>query len=84
VVEPLPKEIRGHKLRFETWKPGQDLLADFRDPVYVTPATWTAEHVMHRMVEAFKVLDRCRGRVRPASFKTGWPGYLPDLADANS
>lgn len=61
-----------------------DPLAEFHVADYAPPAEWTAEHVMHRMIEAFELLARCPGRVMPAQFKTGWPEYLRDQADENS
>lgn len=65
----------------ENWRPGADPLSGFGQPAYDLPVTWTAFHVLRRMIEAFEILQRCGGRVLPQGFKTAWPGYLHDALD---
>lgn len=51
------------------------------DSEYELPEHWTPEHVMHRMVEAYKILSRVRGRTTPAGYGSGWPEHLYDQSD---
>jgi hypothetical protein len=58
-------------------------MLDFHDPtaVYVPPAVWTGDHVMHRMTLAFETLMRIPVRILPSGYGSGWPEYVVEFSD---
>lgn len=47
------------------------------------PLLWTADHLLMRLVEAFKTLHRLPQERGPKEFGNGWPAYEHDMADFN-
>jgi hypothetical protein len=57
-------------------------LEDPTEP-YEPPETWTAAHVLHRLINAFAVLSRMRIKVGPCGYGSGWPQYKIEEGDKN-
>ena len=47
----------------------------------IIPATWTPEHVLKRILEAFETLAKLPPDRGPKAFGNGWPAYVHDWAD---
>lgn len=45
------------------------------------PSTWSPEHVMARMVEAFETLFRAGGTIGPQAFGSNWPSIVREFAE---
>lgn len=53
------------------------------DPLrpYETPSSWTADHVMLRLIWAFDTLRKLRFRTGPGGYGRGWPAYVHEYKD---
>jgi hypothetical protein len=54
---------------------------DIEIAAYEPPLIWTADHVMSRMITAWEVFSRIKGRVGPAGYGSGWPQYVYEYED---